>query len=332
MRRMPSVVDPMLCTLVDAPPQGTGWLFEMKWDGERCVVFVEGAGQKRKVRLRTRLHTDITKKYPEIVDDVAARLKAKNAVIDGEIVALNSKGQVDFGVLQHRHGLKDEAEIASAVRKHPVWFMAFDLLRLDGKDLTREPLESRRGLLFQIIGGCKRLKFSEGFGDGIILLEAMKKMEGEGVVAKRLGSTYRQAGRGRDWLKIKIVEEQECIIAGWTEGKGRRTAGFGALILGLYEGKGKKRRLIPVGSVGTGFDDQMIRMMLRKMRPLERRSMPFAAEPNVHDRPHWVTPKLVVQIKFANWTFDGQLRAPVFLGLRADKKAADCVREVPKKK
>lgn len=324
MAKMPSRVTPMLCTLLDDPPSGREWAFETKWDGERIIAFI-GRG-KAGVRLTSRTHKDNTARYPELTADLAKRINAKETIIDGEVVALSEKGMPDFGTLQRRLGLMHIEEIRLRMADTPVWYMAFDLLWLDGKDLRRLPLVERRRLLKKVIGRCKRTRYSHSYDDAQALLGGVRKLGLEGIVGKRKDSPYLEGERTKLWVKVKVTEEQEFVIGGWTEGKGRRHAGFGALILGVYEKRKGKKVLVPVGSVGSGFDDALIADLKRKLKRLETKRMPFADAPAVNDVPHWVRPKLVAQVRFANWTANGTLRVPVYLGLRDDKRPEDCVR------
>lgn len=315
----------MLCTLVDEAPRGDEWSFETKWDGERCVVFVRAARGAADVRLQSRLLKDQTARYPELVDDLA-RVAAKSAIIDGEIVALDREGKASFETLQERFGLTDPEEIAKRMRRAPASFAAFDLLWLDGKDLRGEPLARRRKLLCKAIARCRRVAFSADVGDARALMKAVRRFGGEGIVAKRRASPYREGERGRDWLKIKVTSSQEVVVGGWTEGTGRRASSFGALVVGVFErGKGGKT-FVPVGAVGTGFDDRTLAGLLVRLRTLRTERCPFRPAPPLSGV-HWVRPKLVVQVRFANWTSGGQLRVPVFMGIRDDKRPEDCVRE-----
>jgi len=329
MARMPQQVRPMFCTLVDEAPSGEGWMFETKWDGERCVAFVR-KGKKPEVRLQSRILRDETVRYPELVLDLG-RVDAKEAIIDGEIVALDEKGAASFEALQRRFGLTDEGDIARRMAETPASYAAFDLLWLDGKDLRERPLAERRKLLKKILRRCRRTAFSRDYDDAGALMAVVKSAGSEGIVAKRVDGAYKEGARGREWLKIKVTASQEVVIGGWTEGTGRRSTTFGALVIGVYE-RGRGRPVLAhVGSVGTGFDEASLADMLRRLRKLETKTCPFAEKPMLRGAVHWVRPRLVAQVKFANWTGGGQLRAPVFLGLRNDKKPEDCVREKPRR-
>lgn len=327
----------MLCSLWEKLFNDSHWFYETKWDGERCVAFFERPKKKSgksKVRLQSRVLKDFTFRYPEIVADLQKCLRARNAILDGEVVVLDEKGRSNFEILQHRIGLIREADIKREMSSHPVYYMVFDLLFLNGRPLFDQPLIRRRLLLQKILKKSRHVKISETFEyqvDGVALFEAARRLGLEGIVAKEKSSPYHQGERGRHWLKIKIFHQQECVIGGFTSGKGLRKDTFGALILGVYEkGKAKKRYdLVPVGSLGTGFDEKTLVEMKKKLLKLQTRKCPFLFAPKVHDRPHWVRPKLVAQIKFANWTSDGMMRVPVFLGLRFDKKPKDCLRETP---
>jgi bifunctional non-homologous end joining protein LigD len=307
---------PMLATLEDEQhmPKGDDWEFEIKWDGYRIVATVAG-GQ---AQLRTRKDQDYTERFANVAKELAKALKTPDAVLDGEVCALDEDGRPSFSAMQQgKPGT-------------PIVYYVFDLLEVDGEPLLDLPLSERRKRLRKLLDGRNRtVKFSEPFDDGPALLTAAKERRLEGIMGKRLDSRYLPGRRTRDWLKFKTHGEQELVIAGYTKGKGRREWSFGSLVLGAYDGD----ELRWVGNVGTGFDDDEIERLLKKLRPLERKDPPFPEPPKMprvrKGEVVWVEPKLVAEVSFAEWTHDGRLRAPVYQGLRQDKDAREVHREVP---
>jgi bifunctional non-homologous end joining protein LigD len=326
----------MLASLADAPLDDPDLLYEPKYDGIRAIAEVPAGG--RRVRLWSRLGNDKTRQFPEVAEALerwAARLHAP-VVLDGEIVALDDRGvPAGFQQLQGRIHLTDTAgrvDVSSrrgaekAARRHlPVAFIAFDLLRDGTKDLRERPLTERRAALERLFRrtGSSMLRLSEQVrGDGREL-HARALSEGwEGLIAKTADSPYKSGKRTPDWRKVKIVHEQEFVVGGWTEPRQTR-AWFGALLLGVYEGDD----LTYVGHTGTGFNEGELARVMRLLRPLETAACPFRNRPRTNERPHWVKPELVAQIKFTEWTADAKLRHPVYLGLRDDKKPREIVRE-----
>ncbi|MDP9268979.1 MAG: non-homologous end-joining DNA ligase [Acidobacteriota bacterium] len=324
---MPRAVTPMLATLVDAPFDDDQWLFEIKWDGYRAIAYLDagknGAGQKKdRVRLVSRNHNDFTAGFPEVAAALAEGVKAKQAVLDGEIVALDAEGRPSFSLMQQRTGMDTgrPGRIGIARRDVPIVFYAFDLIWLEGYSLMKVDLERRKEMLRTIIGKHERLHYSDhviGQGNALFRLAQQKSLEG--ILAKRRTSHYIQK-RTRDWLKIKITQRIECVIGGYTDPKGSREH-FGSIILGLYD---EKQRLIHVGQAGSGFTEQSHAAMWKKLKALETPANPFYGRVDTLRKNHWVKPELVAEIKFIEWTHEGKLRAPVYEGLRADKKPKDC--------
>jgi bifunctional non-homologous end joining protein LigD len=309
-------VEPMLAVLTDERFSDPGWIFERKLDGERCLAERRGGD----VDLRSRTHERLNRTYPELADALLDQ-RCADFLIDGEVVAFEGT-RTSFGRLQQRIGIHDpERARRSGVR---VFYYVFDVLRLEGEDIREAPLRARKA----------RLRAAIRFGDPLRIV-AHRNAAGEdayrdacrrgweGVIAKRADAPYR-AGRSRDWLKFKCVTEQELVIGGYTDPAGSRTE-FGALLVGYYE----DGDLSYAGKVGTGFTQDTLRSLGREMRKLERDSSPFV---DVHPIPRdttWLDPELVAQIGFAEWTRDGRLRHPRFLGLRDDKPAREVVRERP---
>jgi DNA ligase D-like protein (predicted ligase) len=339
----------MLATLTAERFSDPGWLFERKFDGERCLAFGRGTGTGRsRVTLRSRNGNDITAAYPELADALsaaaaaAARGGSPDFVADGEIVAFEG-GRTSFQLLQRRIHLRTPERLARV--RVPVHLYLFDLLHLDGFDVSGLPLLERKRLL--------RRAFA--FGDPI-RLSAYRMTEGErlfaeacrrgweGVIAKRADAPYTHA-RSKDWLKFKCAAGQEFVVGGFTDPKGSRV-GIGALLVGYFDGPrpeatavesdpGAGAPLVYAGKVGTGFDRTALLDLERRLRGLERPTSPFASLAGVGLRDaaaaivHWAEPRLVVQVAFSEWTADGRLRHPSFQGLRDDKDPRDVIRERP---
>jgi DNA ligase D-like protein (predicted ligase) len=306
----------MLATLTDRRDFGDDWLLERKFDGERCVATKDGDD----VRLESRTGKFLTSRYPEIVGALAA-LKVRGLVLDGEVVAFDGD-QTSFSRLQQRLGVSRPS--AQLVKAFPVVYCVFDLLEIDGEDLTDHPLEERRARLAKAIGKRSALRLSEAWRDDSQRRYTDACRAGwEGLIAKRADAPY-VPGRSRDWLKLKCVWEQELVIGGYTEPAGSRTD-FGALLVGYYE-DGDLRY---AGKVGTGYNAKTLRDLGAQLRKLETNDSPFVDVKPIPRGTHWTRPELVAQIGFAEWTNDGRLRQPRYLGLRDDKSPRDVVRESP---
>ena len=322
---MPRVIHPMLATLVDEAFSSDEWLFELKWDGYRAVAFVD----KGKVRLVSRNQNEFTPEFPEL-QEIASRVKAKHAVLDGEIVALDEQGRPSFSMMQQRSGLKTGTERRARDKSVPIVYYAFDLLYADGYDVVRVDLEKRKGALKALLNTSELVRYSDHVvGQGEELYRAAREQKLEGIVAKKRNSCYIQK-RSREWLKMKVTMQQECVIGGYTDPRGSREH-FGSVVLGLYD---DKDRLIPVGQAGSGFTQQTHEALWKRLKPLETPKSPFAFKPESPRKVHYVQPKLVAEIKFTEWTHEGQsgaakMRAPVFLGLREDKDPRECRFEMP---
>ncbi len=315
---MPSAIEPMKATLTDKPPRGEDWLFEVKWDGVRAVAFLE----EEQVRLQARSGLRCERQYPELAV-IHHQVAGAQVILDGEIAVLDDKGVSRFHLIQTRIANSDPNAVAHLVRSTPVVYFVFDLLYLDGYDLRNVNLSERRKLLEAIVTPSEVLRVSEAFaGAGEEMLEAARQHGLEGIVAKRANSCY-ESRRSREWLKIKIVNEQEFVIGGFTKPQGERQH-FGALALGYYEAN----KLHWAGNVGTGFDQKTLAAIDRKLEPLITTKCPFAERPKPDRGMTWVRPELVCQVRYLHWTTDGRLRAPVFLGLRDDKRPQEVGREV----
>jgi bifunctional non-homologous end joining protein LigD len=322
---MPSAIRPMLATLVDEPFDAADWLFEIKWDGYRAIAFLD----QSHLRLVSRNQNELTPAFPEL-HELADAIRASQVILDGEIVALDSQGRASFSLMQQRTGVSEGGRKIRISRTDvPLAYYVFDLLYLDGYSLERVDLVERKRLLREIITPTQLIRISEDFPNGIELYRAAAKQKIEGIVAKRRTSSYAQK-RTRDWLKIKITQEQECVIAGYTEPKGSREH-FGSIVLGLYD---DRHRLVHVGQAGTGFNDRTHSNLWKLLKPLTTSTNPFGQKVDASRRVHFVRPELVAQIKFTEWTHEGnsgqvKMRAPVFLGLRADKAPKECRFERP---
>jgi bifunctional non-homologous end joining protein LigD len=323
---MPTTIHPMLATLVDKPFDNPQWLFEIKWDGYRAVAFLNGG----EARLVSRNQNEMTSQYPEL-RDLPQYVRARNAVLDGEIVALDDAGRPSFSLMQQRTGISGSGRrIKAADRAVPIAYYVFDLLYLDGYDLTRVDLEKRKELLSGIVAGSGLVRYSDHhLEQGVALYEAAKQQGLEGIVAKRRNSCYEQK-RSREWLKMKITRRQECVIGGYTDPRGSREH-FGSIVLGLYDEKG---RLLHVGQAGSGFTEATHEDMWRLLQKLKTDKNPFGNKVESTRGVHWVKPELVAEIKFTEWTHetDGggvKMRAPVYEGLRPDKSPRECVFERP---
>jgi bifunctional non-homologous end joining protein LigD len=304
----------MLATLTDRRDFDDDWLLERKFDGERCVTVKDGAD----VTLESRTAKALTSRYPEIVDAVAAQ-KAERLVLDGEVVAFDGE-QTSFSRLQQRLGVSRPS--AQLVKAFPVVYCVFDLLEIDGEDITGLPLEERRRRLSKAIRKRAALQLSEAWRDDSQRRYAEACRSGwEGLIAKRAAAPY-VPGRSRDWLKLKCVWEQEFVVGGYTDPAGSRTD-FGALLVGYYE-DGDLRY---AGKVGTGYNAKVLKELGAKLRKLETGETPFVDVKPIPRGTHWTRPELVAQIGFAEWTNDGRLRQPRFLGLRDDKRPREVVRE-----
>lgn len=307
----------MLATLTDGRDFGEDWLLERKLDGERCVARNDGGD----VRLESRTGKDLTGTYPEVGAAVAAQ-RARDLLLDGEVVAYDGE-QTSFSRLQHRLGVTKPSPEQMAA--YPVVYCVFDLLEVDGKDLTDRPLLERRGRLARAIRPSAALRLTEAWrGDSQRRFAEACRSGWEGLIAKRADAPY-APGRSKEWLKLKCAWEQEFVIGGYTDPAGSRTD-FGALLVGYYE----EGRLRYAGKVGTGYTAATLRDLGARLRGLESPESPFVDARPIPRGTHWSRPELVAQIGFAEWTRDGRLRQPRFLGLRDDKRPAEVARERPR--
>jgi bifunctional non-homologous end joining protein LigD len=315
MPKMPGGVRATLAELREKPFSDPNWIFEIKWDGVRAIAEIEDG----ETRLWARSGRDVTREYPEF-KDLATKFQLTNAIVDGEIVTLDEDGRSNFQKLQNRLSVQNPSQ--KLMQSVPLDFYAFDLMYADGYDLRKAPLVARKELLQKVLTGNGRVHYSEHIEEkGEQLFEAARAKGLEGIIAKIKDSTY-SGTRTSSWLKLKIVNELDAVVAGYTEGRGSRKY-FGALVLGLYAG----RELKFIGSVGTGFDEGTQKSIFDKLQELRIAECPFERAPALREKVDWVKPELVARVKYANWTTDDHLRAPVFLSLRNDRTAKDCTFE-----
>jgi bifunctional non-homologous end joining protein LigD len=309
----------MLATLGETPFSKEGWLFEIKYDGVR--VFASRRGDE--VALRGRSGQVVTARYPEVVAALS-RLPLDRFLIDGEIVALGPDGTPSFQRLQSRMGLTNPRDIERAAAQVPAVGVFFDCLMLDGYDLRALPLEARKECLGLLLPPLGPIRYGDHvLAQGEAFFAAAADAHLEGIVAKRATSAY-QGGRSRDWIKIKCQRRQEFVIGGYTDPQGSRSH-LGALHIGLYD----DGRLVYVSKVGTGFDEAMLGRLRDALEPLARPTSPFEVGGPAGRGHHWVEPRLVCEVRFTEWTKDGGLRHPTFMGLREDKRPQECRRESP---
>lgn len=313
---MPDAIEPMSAEIAASPPTGDWW-FEVKWDGVRAICFI----RDQKAQMFSRRGNRCDQQYPELAV-LPNFVNASTAILDGEIAIPDEKGRPTFSLIQPRIMNSDPNTIAHLARKTPATLFLFDLLYLDGHDLRGVALSERKRLLAEVVKPSDRIKISNHFpGAGLEMLEAARQNGLEGVMAKRADSKY-EGRRSNCWLKIKVVTQQEFVVCGYTHGE---RSYFSSLVLGLYE----DGKLVHVGQVGTGFNDKSLPEIFKKLEPLVIDKSPLSAKPKKPLREiTWVKPELVCEVKFLEFTPDGILRAPVYLGLRTDKDPKECVREV----
>ncbi|MFZ0136234.1 MAG: non-homologous end-joining DNA ligase [Candidatus Sulfotelmatobacter sp.] len=323
-RPMPTTIHPMLATSVDEPFDGAEWLFEIKWDGYRAIAFIADG----KLRLVSRNQNELTERFPEL-KDLPKFVRAKSAILDGEVVALDDEGRASFTLMQQRTGFRPGGRRGAAKAEVPVLYYAFDLLYLDGYDLRKVALEERKKRLASVLITGDSVRYSDHYEkQGKALFEMARAKGLEGILAKKRDSIYVER-RSSEWLKIKITHRLEAVIGGYTEPEGSR-AHFGSIVLGLYD---KQGRLIHVGQAGSGFDQASLDEVWKLLKKRETKKNPFYGEVEALRKVYWVKPELVAEIEFSEWTggaSDGsgpKLRAPVFLGLRDDKDPKDCLLE-----
>ena len=312
---MPRFIPAALATLVEKPFSDPEWLFEVKWYGVRTLACIRDGD----VQLWSRSEREITGEYPELAD-LSARVDAREAWLDGEIVALDSEGRSDFQKLQLRFGVRHPT--AKLIDESPVVYYVFDLLYLDGHDLRNVPLIERKNLLQRILRGDDRVRYSDHVVEkGAELFEVAAQRKLEGIIAKKISGAY-PTGRSTAWLKIKLDQELDAVVGGWTDPRGSREY-FGALLLGLYDGGELKY----IGSAGSGFSVETQQRLWPQLQNLRTSKSPFMEEPDTRERAYYTRPELVARVRFSNWTEDRRLRQPRFLGLHEDHDPSECTFE-----
>ena len=320
-QKIPATLEPMLATLVDKPFAEDGWLYEIKWDGYRAVAFIN----KGSVEIKSRNSKSFADKFYPVTQ--ALKNWDINVVVDGEIVVVNEKGIADFGALQN---WRSEAD-------GELYYYLFDIIWLNGKDLSALPLTDRKVILKSVVPAGDIIKLSESFEEsGITFFETIKKLGIEGMIAKKASSAYTAGARSKEWLKIKANKKQEVVIGGYTKNDDSSKL-FSSLLVGVY----KNNELVYTGKIGTGFNNKTEQDMMKQFKPLVIKKAPFAQLPDVNkpsrfrpDPPHatatWLKPALVCEVSFTEMTTDGVMRHPSFEGMRIDKKAKDVIMEKPK--
>ncbi len=323
-------IEPMYASVGREIPSGRNWTFEPKYDGVRVLAYVTSSG----VRLITRNGNDKARQFPEIVTALAELgvRRGEPFTLDGEIVGLVDGDVARFQALQSRMHLKGSGDIANAAAKTPAVLVAFDVLAVNRTNLIRAPWTERRARLESLLDGLattKRGRSSDGVSqhirlaptrrDGRAMLERARSSGWEGVIAKRTDALYTPGDRSEAWLKLKLDFEQEFVVGGFTAPRKTRQD-IGALLLGYFNSRGK---LVYVGHTGGGFTRADLKEMHERLDKLVRKTSPFETEPRTNEAATWVTPAVVVQVKFSEWTADGRLRQPIFLGVRDDKNARD---------
>jgi bifunctional non-homologous end joining protein LigD len=315
-------IEPMLATIGTTMPSGDNWTFEPKYDGIRVIAY----GTAKQVALVTRNGIDKARQFPGIAEAIRT-IAAKSRtpfVLDGEIVALKGDSPGRFQGLQNRMHLTHDADIAEHEQSEPAALIAFDILADGDVSLLDEPWTKRRQALERRLKGATdgTIRLGETSPDGPGMLDRARDGQWEGLIAKKTDARYDPGHRSRTWLKLKIEDQQEFVVGGWTDPRKSRTY-LGALLVGYYDGS----KLIYAGHVGGGFTQDALKDMHQRLAPIARKTSPFESVPKTNEPAHWVEPKVVVEVKFIQWTDEGLLRQPVFLGIRDDKAARAVTRE-----
>src|ERR671911_307823 len=325
----PARVKPMLSTLVDKPFNNKDWVFEVKWDGVRSILFLHK--KKGILDMQSRNGKSITQRYPELVKTLSfSTPSSSSSVINGEIVVLNKEGYPDFGSHKERMSVNSEREVNMLSKSLPATLYLFDILYLDGEDLRNHSYVDRRRILDEAIhqpnnssnrNSKKRIRISDYIEEqGIDVFEKVKKMGLEGIIAKNKFSKYFQGARSKDWLKIKNTKTQDCVVIGYTTGEGSREKYFGSLILAVYE----QGRLRFAGHTGSGFNTNQLERVYNTIKSMRIDKPLIDHIPYINGKPTWIKPQIVAEIKFDNWTNEKILRAPIFQRFREDKSPEDC--------
>jgi len=314
MSRLPKWIPPMRATLYKKEPfNSLDWIFEKKLDGERCLVYFDG----KDARMMTRNKKEVSDQYPEIAEQIY-KLSKKAFIIDGEIVIKQGK-MGSFEQMQHRMGVQKPSK--KLQKQFPLFYYVFDILFFDGEKLKNKPLNERKKILKKLNFPSKIQFMPHENKNGKTFTQKMRKQHYEGAIAKKKRGTYKSS-RSKDWLKLKIQNGQELVIGGYTEPQGRRK-GFGALLVGFY----CDDRFVYAGKVGTGYSDEELNKLHKKLQKLKRKTSPFEDYSPDRQNVHWVSPKLVAEFKFTEWTDQNKLRHPAYAGLREDKNPKKVVKE-----
>jgi len=306
-------IRPMLAR--PSPPfDSEGHIFELKWDGTRCIAFVD----RRSLRLQNRRLMNITHRYPEF-QGLIRGLKVRSAVLDGEIVVFD-RGRPDFARLGQREHIDDPERIEILSGIIPATYVVFDILYLNGKSLMQMHLIERRRLLEGLFPLADNVILSESYTEGRRLFKSAIKRGFEGIMAKEKESPYLPGERSRFWLKIKKASDIDAVVCGFIEGEGSRSRSFGSLILGVYD----RGRLMHIGQVGTGFDEETLGRISERLKRAQTGGCPFDVVPRLKRRALWCRPEMVVRVGYQEWTEDNKLRVPVFKGIRDDKGPEEC--------
>ncbi|MCW2495765.1 non-homologous end-joining DNA ligase [Jatrophihabitans sp.] len=322
---LPGSVAPMLATPGELPEDSDAWAFEMKWDGVRALARIEGG----RISLTSRNDHDLTVSYPEL-RALGETVGSTQLLLDGEITSFDGAGRPSFARLQKRMHVSSAVQARELAAAEPVVYLVFDVLHHDGRSLIGEPYSARRALLDELGLNGPTWQTPPAFdGSGAAAFGVSQAQGLEGVVAKRRGATYQPGRRSADWIKVKNIRAQEVVIGGWRPGAGRREGSIGSLLVGLPTADG----LAYAGKVGTGFTDEALDELGRQLKRLGRTTSPFSQSPGAGvprgeaKDVHWVTPKIVGEVAFTEWTRDGRLRHPAWRGLRPDKRPDQVLRE-----
>jgi bifunctional non-homologous end joining protein LigD len=323
----PMKIHPMLATAIDEPFNDKDWVFEVKWDGVRSILFLHKA--KAVFEIKSRSNKTITHRYPELIEPLKLAVKCQESIIlDGEIVVLDKNGIPSFQNHQRRMNVDYKADIEKLSHEIPATCYIFDILYLDGESLQNLDFLQRRNILSKVINKNNRVQISDFFEEtGKEIFDSVKRMNLEGVVAKCKSSRYLQGTRSREWLKIKTIKTQDCVVIGYTKGEGNRENYFGSLLLAVYHDDNKLRF---VGHSGSGFDFSQLNEIYNKLQRIKTEECPVDYIPYTNRAPVWIEPKLVAEVKFSDWTEEKIMRAPIFLRFREDKKPEECILEEEK--
>ena len=322
----PTKIKPMLATAVDEPFTDKDWVFEVKWDGVRSILFLHKG--KAIFEIKSRSDKTITQRYPELIEPLNSAINCQESIVlDGELVVLDKHGMPNFQNHQRRMNVDYKADIEKLSREIPATYYIFDILYLDGKKIESLDFVQRRNILSEVIQKNNRVLVSDFFEEnGKEIFNSVKTMNLEGVMAKYKFSKYLQGTRSREWLKIKSIKTQDCVVIGYTRGEGNRENYFGSLLLAVYYGN----KLRFVGHSGSGFDFSQLNEINSKFQQMKIEKCPVDYIPYTNREPVWIEPVLVAEVKFSDWTNEKIMRAPIFLRFREDKKPEECILEEEK--